>query len=191
VRRLLGRPPRTTAPATWSARPCVTGGNSPRRLPGRAGTAGTDACKRAAPRGRQRSDRPRTGRLVLDLGPCSRSGPYRPAASTTVVEAARGPTRENSYEQPDPTARRRSTLDKRSAPAERPILAATRAHQSDGASPKTRSPPTPSTSQRRPTPSMDVGRRTLPSDRKALHLSCSAPPGWDTGSADEAPLRAV
>ena len=61
---------------------------------------------------RQRRDRPRAGRLVLVPGRPRRARPTRPASPPRRLVAARGATRDSTYEQPA-TRRPRSTLDTR------------------------------------------------------------------------------
>jgi hypothetical protein len=117
---------------------------------------------------------------VLVPGRARGIAPTRSASPPRSVPAARGATRETAMSSParPSPAGRRSILDKRSAPAEHPVLRyPTRAYQPDRASPTTRSPPAPETKHEAPAPDDQDGRLALPLDRKPLHISCTAPRG--------------
>ena len=75
-----------------------------------------------ATRDRQRRHRPRAGRLVLVPGRARGVAAPRSASSTSDGGSSAWSDPRNSYEQPAPTSRRRSTLDTRTAPAEQPVL---------------------------------------------------------------------
>ena len=116
------RPPGTTAPATWSARPCVTAGSWPPRGTGPRRCRATGACTTAgtpsepaarSTRDRQRRHRPRAGRLVLVPGRPRGLAPPRPASSTRPVAAARGATRDTAMS--SRAIARCATLDPRQA----------------------------------------------------------------------------
>ena len=93
-----------------------------RRQPAAAPPLGHVPSPAQAPRDRQRRHRPRTGRLVLVPGRARGVATHEPASSTTAGGSSARSDPRNSYEQPGPDGRRRSTLDTRSAPAEQPVL---------------------------------------------------------------------